>query len=229
MTPARLLAILQFADGLFPAGGFAHSFGLEVYAQAGIVRDRAGLEEFVRAHLTGSAAPSDAVAVACAARGASVGDLAACVELDARLEAMKWVPELRSASIQMGHQTLRVGAALGNDAFVGELAAAVEQGRTPGHHAVVFGVLTGRHGAEPETTAAAYLHSTAVLLVNAGLRLLPIGQLDGQRILSTLRPLLIELAARAAAAGGDDLWSFAPALEIAGCQHAELDMRLFRS
>ena len=52
MTEAWL-ALLQFADGLFPAGGFAHSFGLETYAQDGAVSDRAGLEAFVTAHLEG--------------------------------------------------------------------------------------------------------------------------------------------------------------------------------
>jgi urease accessory protein len=66
-TDPALLALLQFADGLFPAGGFAHSFGLETYAQEGRVRDRAGLEAFIAAHLEGSAGPCDAVAVALAA------------------------------------------------------------------------------------------------------------------------------------------------------------------
>jgi urease accessory protein len=225
----RLLAVLQFADGLFPAGGFAHSFGLEVYAQRGIVRDRSGLEAFVRAHLAGSAGPGDAVAAAGAARAAAADDLAACLALDERLEAMKWVPELREASRQMGRQTARTAGVLGEDAFVARLATAVEDGRAAGHHAVVFGAVTGRLGVDAEATAAAYLHSAAVLLINAGLRLLPVGQLDGQRIVAALRPLLVRLAREAAARGMDDLWGFAPALEIAGCRHAELETRLFRS
>jgi hypothetical protein len=57
MTPHTLLALLQLGDGLFPAGGFAHSFGLETYAQEGRVRDRVGLEAFVTAHLEGAAGP----------------------------------------------------------------------------------------------------------------------------------------------------------------------------
>src|SRR2546425_6688823 len=68
MTRETLLALLQLGDGLFPAGGFAHSFGLETYAQEGRVRDRVGLEGFVTAHLEGAAGPGDAVAVAVAAR-----------------------------------------------------------------------------------------------------------------------------------------------------------------
>src|SRR5262245_47315053 len=90
--PLRSLpALLQLADGLFPAGGFAHSLGLETYVQAGIVRDAAGLTALLEAHLEGSAGPTDAVAVACAARFASAGDLRACLDLDNRIDAMRWV------------------------------------------------------------------------------------------------------------------------------------------
>ena len=226
---SALLAVLQFADGLFPSGGFAHSFGLETYAQAGRVRDAGGLEAFVRVHLEGSAGPADAVLAAIAARAGIGGDLEACVALDQRLDAMKTVPEFRAASRQMGRQTARAAAALDGDGFAGDLARAIDDERTPGHHAVVFGAVTGRAGASPETIAGAFLYSTAALLVGAGLRLLPVGQLEGQRVLATMREPIARLARAAAAAEVDDLWSFTPGLEVAGLRHAELDRRLFRS
>ena len=125
------LTLLQFADGLFPAGGFAHSFGLETYVQDGVVTERAGLEEFVAAHLEGSAGPADAVAVAAAVRLAAGDDVAAWVALDERLDAMKVVPELRAASRQMGRQTLRVAAALGSDPFLTAIERAVGDGPDP--------------------------------------------------------------------------------------------------
>ena len=228
MTEAWLAA-LQFADGLFPAGGFAHSFGLETYAQEGAVRDRAGLEAFVTAHLEGSAGPADAVAVAAAVRLAAASDVAEWIALDERLEAMKPVPETREDSRQMGRQTLRVAAALGADPFLAELARAVADGLAPGHHAAVFGGVLGRAGVEPALAAAAYLHSTAALLVGAGLRLIALGQLDGQRALAAMRPRIARLAEAAAAATPADMWSFNPGLELAGMRHATLDTRLFRS
>jgi urease accessory protein len=224
-----LLALLQLGDGLFPAGGFAHSFGLETYAQEGRVHDRAGLEAFVSAHLEGAAGPGDAVAVAVATRLASAGDVTAWCELDARLEAMKTVPEFRAASRQMGRQTARVAAALGDDAVLASIARAIAEGLAPGHHAAVFGAAAGRLGADAETAAAAYLYSTAALLVGAGLRLLPLGQLDGQRVLAAARPRIARLAGDAARATIDDMWTFTPALELAGLRHARLEMRLFRS
>ena len=223
------LTLLQFADGLFPAGGFAHSLGLETYVQDGTVSDRAGLEAFVAAHLEGAAGPSDAVAVAQAVRRAADNDVAGWVALDERVDAMKIVPELRAASRQMGRQTLRVAAATTEDAFVAALARAVDDGLAAGHHATVLGAVLGRAGAEPEAAAAAYLYSTAALLVGAGLRLIALGQLDGQRVLAAMRPRIARLAATAAAARSEDMWSFNPGIELAGIRHATLDTRLFRS
>ena len=230
MSPDQtFLTILQFADGLFPAGGFAHSFGLETYVQDGRVRDRRGLEAFIVAHLEGSAGPADAAAAAIASRLAHAGDADGWVELDARLDAMKSVPELRAASRQMGRQTLRIAAGLGDDPFLARLARAVDESRAVGHHAAVFGAALGRGGATPERVAAAYLYSTVALLVGAGLRLISLGQLEGQRALASMRPVVERLAADAATATVDDLWSFSPALELAAIRHATLEARLFRS
>jgi urease accessory protein len=217
-----LLTLLQFADGLFPTGGFAHSFGLETYVQDGRVNDRKSLADFIVAHLEGSAGPADAAA-------ASVAVAESWIELDARLDAMKSVPEFRTASRQMGRQALRVAVGLGDDPFLARLARAVDGEQAAGHHATVFGAAVGRGGAEPEDAAAAYLYATAALLVGAGLRLIALGQLDGQRVLAAMRARIERLAAAAAAATADDLWSFNPALEIAGIQHATLEHRLFRS
>ena len=228
MTEAWL-ALLQFTDGLFPAGGFAHSLGLETYVQDGVVSDRAGLEAFVTAHLEGSAGPADAVAVAQAVRRAASEDVAGWVALDARVDAMKAVPELRAASRQMGRQTLRVAAALGSDAFLAALERAAADGLTPGHHPVALGAALGRARVEPELAAGAYLYSTAALLVGAGLRLIALGQLEGQRVLAAMRPRIARLAAAAATASVDDMWSFNPGLELAAIRHATRDARLFRS
>ena len=224
-----LLAVLQLADGLFPAGGFAHSFGLETYAQEGHVSDREGLEAFVVAHLEGASGPADAVAVVAAVRAAVAGDQAAWLELDGRLEAMKTVPEFRAASRQMGRQTARVAAAVAQDPLVVTLARAIEDGLTPGHHAAVFGAALGRRGVDGEAAATAFLYSTAALLVGAGLRLISLGQVDGQRVLAAVLPRVARLAATAAVTPISEMWSFTPALELAGLRHAGLEMRLFRS
>ena len=81
----------------------------------------------------------------------------------------------------------------------------------------------------PVEMIAAYLYSTSASLVGAALRLMPLGQLAGQRILWNIRPLIAQLAVEVQGKTEDDMWTFAPALEIAGMRHANLDARLFRS
>jgi urease accessory protein len=225
----RFLSLLQFTDGLFPAGAYAHSFGLESCAQSGEVCDAAGVEGFLRAYLEGCAGPTDGVALVCARRAAASENLASCLALDEMLDAMKAPSELRDASRQMGRQTLRVATHLPCHPLLEEFAKAVAEEATPGHHSIVFGMIGGILQWDALEMTSAYLYSTSAALIGAALRLLPLGQLAGQRILWNVRPLIAALALGAQDKHETDMWSFAPALEIASMRHALLDARLFRS
>jgi urease accessory protein len=229
MTDTRLLSLLHFGDSAFPTGGYAHSFSLETYCQAGLVRGREDLERFLLAQLEGSAGPCDATAAVGALRAAVSKNLAACHGIDETLEAMKPVREFREASRQMGRQTLRVAAALTADPLLVEYADDVDKALAPGHHAVAYGLAAAALGWTPEAAATAYLYSATALLVGAALRLLSMGQLEGQRVLWSLHPVIERVAREAAARDVSEIWSFAPGLELAGIRHAALDMRLFRS
>lgn len=223
------LSLLQFADGLFPAGAYAHSFGLEYLIQSGDISSEAGVELFVHAYLKTSVAPTDAVAMLCSSRAAKADDLAECLALDDKLDAMKASSELREASRQMGRQTLRVANHIQANKLLANFAEAVNTDATPGHHPVIFGMIGGMMAWPPKEMAGAYLYSTSAALVGAALRLMPLGQLAGQRILCNVRPLIAKLAEEIQDKTESDIWSFAPALEIASMRHAMLDARLFRS
>ena len=223
------LSLLQFSDGLFPAGAYAHSFGLEYYVQSNGVTDSAGLEDFLRAYLEGSAAPTDAVVLLCASRAGKMGDLASCIALDEMLDAMKTSSELRDASRQMGRQTLRVANHLPCDPLLKEFGQAVADDKTPGHHPIIFGMIGAAMQWPALEMVSAYLYSTSAALVGAALRLIRLGQLAGQHVLWNLRPLIARLADESQDKTQDDIWSFAPGLEIASMRHATLEARLFRS
>lgn len=223
------LSLLQFTDGLFPAGAYAHSFGLEYFIQSSEICDASGVEDFLRSYLESSVAPTDAVAMLCAWRTAKAGDLASCFALDETLDAMKAASELRDASRQMGRQTLRVANHLPCHSFLVAFSEAVRKDLAPGHHPVIFGMIGGVMAWPPKEMAGAYLYSTSAALVGAALRLMPLGQLAGQRILWNVQPLIGELSEDVQDKAQSDMWSFSPALEIASMRHAILDARLFRS
>ncbi len=225
----NFLSLLQFADGLFPAGAYAHSFGLEYCIQSGEITDAAGVEDFLRVYLESSVAPTDAVAVVCSSRAAKAGDIATCLALDERLDAMKAAGELRDASRQMGRQTLRVANHLPTHALLATFSEAVAKDVTPGHHPVIFGMIGGLMLWPVREMVSAYLYSTSAAVVGAALRLMPLGQLAGQSILWNMQPLIANLAGDMQEKTQEDMWSFAPALEIASMRHALLDARLFRS
>jgi urease accessory protein len=145
------------------------------------------------------------------------------------LDAMKAASELRDASRQMGRQTLRVATHLPCHPFLEEFSKAVAGEITPGHHAIVFGMIGGILEWDALEMTSAYLYSTSAALIGTALRLLPLGQLAGQRIVWNMRPIIATLAEEAQDKHEADMWSFAPALEIASMRHALLDARLFRS
>jgi len=222
MTDERaLLTLLQFADGLFPTGGSRIRSARDLRpGMGGSVTARPG---GVLSRRTSKARPVPPTPrpprsrCSCRPRPTSND----WVALDLRLDAMKSVPEFRAASRQSGRQTLRIAAGLGDDPFLARLAGAVDDERACGHHASVFGAVVGRGGVAPAAAAAAYLYSTAEVLVGAGLRLIALGQLrgpacagrDAESASSAWPP-------RPRPATVNDLWSFNPALEIAGIRHA---------
>jgi urease accessory protein len=227
--PSAFIHLLQFADGLFPAGGYAHSFGLETLVQSGRVQTPDDVASFLRAYLENSAAPTDAVAALGARKAAIAHDLPTCLRLDRTLEALKIAAESREASRQMGRQTLRILRDLSPDPFITRFAAEAESQAARCHHPVVFGIASAAMNWPPEESASAFLYSTSALIVGASLRLLPLGQLAGQRILWGLGPLIATLARGVQGKTEDDICSFTPEIEIAAMRHESLDARMFRS
>jgi urease accessory protein len=142
---------------------------------------------------------------------------------------MKVVKEFREGSRQMGRQTLRVAAALIGEPRLVAYLDEVNAHHAPGHHAVAFGMVAGALGWEAEAAVTAFLYSTTALLVGAALRLLPMGQIEGQAVLWSLHPVIERVAREAAERPPADLWSFTPGLDIQGMLHERLDARLFRS
>ena len=76
---------------------------------------------------------------------------------------------------------------------------------------------------------SAYLQAFAANLVSAAVRLIPLGQTDGQRTIADLAPVVAKAAAAALDVGLADLGTAAPMVDLTGMHHETQHTRLFRS
>ena len=228
-----LSAALLLADGRFPAGGHAHSGGLEAAVTAGAVRDVPALELFLRGRLRTSGVVAAALAAAACRvagraglpEGGNVtgrGDLAV---LDAEADARTPSPAQREASRRQGRALLRVARTAWPAAgCLDELAAAPE----PPHHAIVLGAAVAAAGGDLLAAAAIAAYQSVTGPASAAVRLL---SLDPLRVSALLAALAreIDAVARQAAACRELPCSSAPALDLLAEVHARAEVRLFAS
>jgi urease accessory protein len=91
------------------------------------------------------------------------------------------------------------------------------------------GAVCGAHGIAEDSTAAAYLQAVVSNLVSAAVRLVPLGQTAGLRVLAALEPTILAVAAATKTATIDDLGGCAFRSDIAAMRHETQYTRLFRS
>ncbi len=225
MTTEGLAALLLLADGRLPAGGHAHSGGLEPTVAAGRVHDVPSLETFLR----GRAATSGAVAAAFAAATCAAVDRdddARLVTLDQELDARIPSPALRGTSRKLGRQLQRAMCAIRPHPCWAQL------GRSP-HHPVALGAAAAASGLPPSAAALAAVHDAVAGPATAAVRLLGLDPFATHAALARLGPLLDEIATDGARRAGDDPADLpaaaAPLLDLAAEHHATWEVRLFAS
>jgi urease accessory protein len=219
---STLRAIWQ-ADGAFPSGAFAFSYGLE--GAIALRRDlTAGeFEQLVMTILRQRWVSYDRIALLRSFR--TNGDLAAIAAIDREVEASTLVEALRSGSRRNGASFLASHASIG-DELARSLRDAVRRGECLGHIAVMQGALWSAVGLTEELAQLTSGYAVASGLVAVAVRLGAIGALRGQAVLKACLPLIEELASRAVSEE-TEMESFVPFLDIASARHAQADLRLF--
>ncbi|MBI4400288.1 MAG: hypothetical protein HY581_01480 [Nitrospirae bacterium] len=228
MDILSLLRGLRFIDSFFPSGGYAFSSGLEAAVQAGAVRNSEDLSKYVADILRNGQGRCEAVAVAKAWDAQARGSGREAMGADQDLDAMKLCRETRMASQQMGRQVIRIAAdQIEGHPILLDFRTAVEADQTPGHLAVSVGLTLGACGWTRTYTVAAYLYQTATGFVAAALKLLPMGQREGQRLLQEWTTIISEVSHQADAQSVMSSW--VPVQDIFSMRHSRLESRLFRS
>ena len=211
-----LLRLLAWTSSGFPTGAYAYSHGLEWAVEAGDVRDAAALQEWLTDLLRHGAGRNDAILLRHAHR--------ATFDPTARAA----IAELAAA---LAPSRERLGEALDTGRAFAAAVSAWSVEPMPGGitHAVAFGVAAGRHGISEGDAVLGYLQSFTGNMISAAVRLVPLGQSAGLRVVAAIEPIIVEIAAATRGAALDDLGGCAFRADIAAMRHETQYTRLFRS
>lgn len=229
MYPDSLLQLLHVSDSALPIGGFSHSSGLETYVQGGTVNDKVSAKEFVIQQLSQNIFYTDAALLSLAYDAACNNDLETIIELDNLCTAVKLPREIRLASNKLGVRLLKIFE--NNDAFVlpKKYKECILNNEAFGHYCISFGILSYAMNIDKQQALTGFYYNAANGFITNSVKLIPLGQQDGQEILRSLFPFINELANQSLLPDKDMVGYCCAGFDIRCMQHEQLYSRLYMS
>lgn len=219
---SAFMRCLQLASPSLPIGAYAYSQGLEMAVELGWVTNADELDDWLRDQLAHSIAYVDVPLLARLYDAAAGGDVQCLHHWSAQLIAQRESRELRADDGDRGLALARLLRDLGI------VHLPLPQGR-PVPLATTFACAALHWHIPRAATAQAYAWAWLEGQVLAGVKLIPLGQVAGQRLLCALAAPLAGAVECGLALGDDDIGASLPALAMASALHETQYTRLFRS
>lgn len=219
-----LLYLLQVATPAFPTGAFSHSWGFETLIDEQVIDGADSLEREALRWLRHGVARADGAGVAMAYRAA--GDVDVLGDIDSMLGALKLGRETREGSLSTGRAFIDAIVDAYPGAQIGRYQQAIDDGDCLGHYATAFGVATADAGIPLREAVLAFLHGSFANMVSVAARIIPLGQLSVQRMLSRGRTVVAECTDVALATPMASMGSATVRLDVASMAHERLYTRL---
>jgi urease accessory protein len=229
VSPQALLKLQSWLSPTFPNGAYSYSHGLEWAVEAGYVDSRSSLVDWLDADLCYGSGRNEAIFFSEAYRCAvdyEQGRLAEVAELAA---ALRGTAEFALESSQQAAASLATLRQVWPDYFLDWLSDLIGRCQIASVQAIVVGMRAARECIPLSLALPTFLHGYVANLVNAGVRLIPLGQTDGQHSLAELESAILLASAKARDATIDDLGSAAIMVDFASIAHETQYTRLFRS
>jgi urease accessory protein len=210
-TDSKLLNVMQWLSPAFPIGGFAYSHGLEWAINKGHVGNREELQKWISDLLEYGSLKNDAILIKLVLQGSDPKEIN---EL-----AMALCP----ASERLSETQLQGGAFCKIMREVWSLE--IDDLTLP----IALALAAKNESIDQNLVVPAYLHSFCSNLISVAMRLIPIGQTDGQKILRELSPLISDSVRAVAKSNKDDLGSACFLSDVSAMQHEYLQPRVFKT
>ncbi len=226
LDSAALYRLMTWLSPAYPVGAFSYSGGIEWAVEAGDIKDAETLREWLAVMIGEGGGLADAVFCAHAHRAIAANDDAALTAVAELAAAFVPSKERFLETTAQGRAFLEVTRAAWPCPALARLEIAWDG---PVALPVAVGVACAGHGIARAPALHAFLHALAANWISAAVRLVPLGQTDGQRVLCALEGAVAAAATRAAATPLDEVGTCAFRADLAGMRHETQYTRLFRS
>jgi urease accessory protein len=223
LPPLALLRLLQLVSPALPIGAFNFSQGMEYAIDAGWVRDEGSTGDWIQGLMRHGVGTLDLPMLARLHDAWSADDPTTARALSARLIACRETLELREEDRHLGRSLARVLAGIGVDGAESWVRS------NEATFAAMFSLAAVRSDVPRGATCTGYLWAWCENQAIAAVKLLPLGQSAGQRVLESLRLAIPGICEAALRINEEDIGSATPGLSVASCQHETQYTRLFRS
>ncbi len=218
MADAALLRLLAWMSPGFPTGGFAWSQGMEWAVETGDVSDEVSLRNWLVDVLRHGAGRTDAILLRHA--HAAHADAAALARVAEFARAVQPARERLAETLGQGNAFARAAAPWGTQVIAG-----ISDLPYP----VAVGALAGTHKIAADAACMGLMQASASNMISAVVRLVPLGQSAGLRVLASLEPVIMEVAGETRVATLDDVGGACFRADLSAQRHETQYTRLFRS
>ncbi len=211
--------LLQLNDATFPIGSYTHSWGLETFVQRGIIFNEASAESYFRIELKTNFLTNEFLAVRLAYEAAKNKKWDEVKKIDSIYNASRNAKEVREGSKKLGARFLKTLSVWNDTRELQKLH----------HFPVVYGSYCAQNGMDEDTVLKAFLYSQISSRITTAVKLVPLSQTEGQKILHGLFNEFEKLLDQVKTLKEKDLCRSSPKSEILCMQHEYLYTRLYMS